>query len=94
MDKLVEGLIVTLLGMGATFAIMALLVLFINLVKYLIKIFDKKQPKSIKEQIIIENTEIDDKKVIAAVTAAVYCYMSREGKTESDFVVRKIRKVI
>jgi sodium pump decarboxylase gamma subunit len=93
MDKLVEGLIVTLLGMGATFAIMALLVLFINLVKYLIKIFDKKQPQTAKEQTIINST-VDDKKVIAAVTAAVYCYMQQEGKTESDFVVRKIRKVI
>ncbi|MDD4003562.1 MAG: OadG family protein [Clostridia bacterium] len=93
MDKLAEGLIVTLLGMGATFLIMAVLVFFIYLIEFLIKIFNKKQPDTVNEQ-IIEKCETDDKKIITAVTAAVYCYMQQQGKTESDFIVRKIRKVI
>lgn len=100
MEKLSQGLVVSLIGIGFTFVIMALLVIFIYATKYTLMLIDnKKNPKnqSINNAISEpQQTEEIDPQVVAAITAAISCYMEPEQTSQlpgSGFIVKKIRKI-
>lgn len=100
--KLGEGLLVSVIGIGVTFVLMILLILFIYLVKYsllgLSKIFEEKPSqnnkiKEIEPQNVEQNFNSLDPKIIAAISAAVNYYMQAEiGKPKAGFIVKTIRK--
>jgi hypothetical protein len=84
---------------------MYVLVLCINLFKVFVgnkrapkkennlpKIFDTEKTTDFDYPEITAGPGID-KKTVAAICAAVSCYLQSEGKTEGDFIVRKIRKI-
>ena len=94
MAELIEGITVSVIGIGITFLIMFILIMFINLFKCIIS--KTPQNKAVISAETVLQTEQDfeqDKEITAAITAAVACFMHSEGKTENDFIVRKIRKI-
>lgn len=108
LDKLIEGLIVSAIGIGVTFLLMYVLVLCINLFKFFVggkgkapktdnglpQIFSYNQKQTTNQTDSKEYAQSEiNKKTVAAITAAVACYLQSEGKTEGDFIVRKIRKI-
>jgi sodium pump decarboxylase gamma subunit len=105
MERFFESLVVTLIGVGTTFIIMALLVLLIYGFKYIVEFIENyKQNKSecVSEVPMAENPQPAQEngvssEIVAAICAAVdYCLSAESesaGVPKSGFIVRKIRRI-
>ena len=103
LNKLVDGLIVSGIGIGTTFSIMLLLILSIYLVKIIISGINNinKEPVKVSKKITKPDNNVVieeniDPKIVAAITAAVTCYIKEEGRIagpKAGFIVRNIRRI-
>ena len=99
MSKVQTGLFTFLLGLIVTFLGMTILVLCVSLVGKAISSKDKKKKTPVAENAKAEEVTArtsedgipEDVKV--AIIAAVTAYMSGDGKTKNEFVVRRIKRI-
>ena len=97
MDKLSMGGMVALLGIGAVFFILLLLILSIKLVS---KIIGSAKPVEVKQKEVTVQPVIavpveDDAEIAAAITAAIYAILASEqvAGVQAEFKIRKIRQI-
>ncbi len=68
-NLVIEGVKFMFLGMGTVFAFLIIMILFMNLMSYIIhKFFPEPQSSADTQQ---TDTQKDNKKIIAAITAAI-----------------------
>ena len=96
---LTDGLIVTVVGMGVTFAVLIFISFVIYCFKYINKLESKKtnelseaKVQRIPEPDIITDVEnnSDDLELVAVITSAIACSLNT---TSDNLVVRSIRRV-
>lgn len=97
-DKLIQGLTVSVIGIGITFIVMFALILLIYLTKYIFAYTNKPENNAkatpLQSQDIAED-EIDPE-TVAAISAAIACYYAPKGADapRAGFIVRSIKKRI
>ncbi|NLJ40582.1 MAG: OadG family protein [Clostridiales bacterium] len=97
-EQIVFGLKVAVLGLGTTFVALFGLILVIGLVNRVLhpQKKEEKEPNTadmgteIDNPIPIEENSIDDKELVAVITAAVAASLER---TVDEIVVRKVKRV-
>lgn len=105
-EKLIEGLIVSVIGISLTFTVMAFLILCITLTKYVMQTLKSDKLKE-SQKIISEIKECPielpvqglDPELVAVITASVNYCMQAENESnnavpKAGFIVRAIRKRI
>lgn len=100
MEKLTLGLSTTVTGMLVVFVGLLILIGCI----YVMTLFTARPKKEaphpvesapivpVKEMVIDQTDEESDMQVIAAITAAVAMILGQEGKPDSGFIVRRVRR--
>ena len=100
MEKLSMGGMVALLGIGAVFFILLLLILSIKLVSAIIE--RAKPVEKVSNIVAVQSAtnvvqEDNDQEIAAAISAAIYAIMASEnavdGGVQAEFVIRKIRRI-
>lgn len=92
------GSITSIIGMAIVLAALALLIglLYMTtaIVKFIEKVSDKADKKVAEQSVETESTEyVADNCDVVAISAAVAYIYAQEGKSQTKFVVRQIRKV-
>ena len=94
-QRLIAGLVTTLLGMGITFVALIVLMIVTSLLDKIVGA--EKAPAEAPhgtgaavQDIVSNRREQDDDEVVAAITSALAVMLET---TETSFVVRKIRRV-
>lgn len=98
-----DNLTTVVVGIGSVFLLLLVISFCISLLKYLPKIFEKKEPEQKQESKSIGSSDADvpldskdGKALIAVITAAVYAF-NESNKADcgprDEYVVRSIRRV-
>lgn len=98
-EKAMGALITTCMGMGITFIVLILLWFVMNTMsKVATKTDDvviKRDSVNLKPTIsdTVENERVDDKELVAVISAAIAAYEATNGITSGNLVVRKITRI-
>lgn len=105
-ERILVGFQVTLIGLGMVFLVLVLLILFINLIKYITRFLESDKVKSFKLKKKDKKTDIvqvqdnattdDDQEVVAVIMSALIAfYDSQDIPSTSDlpFKVRSITQI-
>jgi len=104
-EKLSIGLQVSLLGVGTVFLVLALLILFVNVLKYVFQFVGKpkasKKTKKVEDEPVIVDAPVDeaseDDEIVAVITAALMAYYDAQAattyKSNVKFKVRSIKEI-
>jgi sodium pump decarboxylase gamma subunit len=104
-EKLSIGLQVSLLGVGTVFLVLALLILFVNVLKYVFQFIGKpkasKKTKKVEDEPVIVDAPVDeaseDDEIVAVITAALMAYYDAQAattyKSNVKFKVRSIKEI-
>ena len=104
-EKLSIGLQVSLLGVGTVFLVLALLILFVNVLKYIFQFVGKpkasKKTKKVEDEPVIVDAPVDeaseDDEIVAVITAALMAYYDAQAattyKSNVKFKVRSIKEI-
>lgn len=88
-DKAIAGLITTLMGMGTTFAVLAMLWLVIFLISIVIRRSEGRIRPAAED--IPADTIMEDRELVAVITAAIIAGQGID--VFSDIKIKKIRRV-
>lgn len=95
-----EALIILLVGILVVFAVLAVMIGFLYIIRYIVNGTDK--PKAEKAKVVpselIQTAKVeDDEEVVAAITAAVTCILQEEankdGTVVAPFRIKKIKHI-
>lgn len=105
-EKLSIGLQVSLLGVGTVFLVLALLILFVNMLKFVFQFIGKpkasKKTKKVEDEPVIVDAPVDeaaseDDEIVAVITAALMAYYDAQAattyKSNVKFKVRSIKEI-
>ncbi len=93
-QKMLKALLNTVMGMGAVFLVLIFISFIIALLKYVPKLFAKKEEvasDTVIEPVNIQEELVDDSELVAVITAAIMASLG-DNAPKDGLVVRSIRK--